>query len=238
MISEDSIKAAVFDLDGTLVEFNLDYKRLRCEVINFLSKQGLPVSLFSTNDRVTNIVEKAKRLMANTGKSEREIREVERTIFSVVDQHEMEAARTTRIIPGVIPTLKALKKKPLKLGIFTINGRGPTEYVLKRFRLEEFFDAVVSREDTSEVKPSPEHLKAVLKILDSKPQQTIVVGDSESDMRCARQLDAIAVGLVNQRTPVNRLILAGANYAISSFTELLALVRSISGYRTEQFRKA
>ncbi|MFQ6095446.1 MAG: HAD family hydrolase [Candidatus Bathyarchaeia archaeon] len=225
------VNAVVFDLDGTLVEFNLDYKRLRSEIINLLDKRGLPISLFSTNDRVMKIIEKAERLMANRGKTEREIKEINSAVFSVIDRHEMEAARTTRIIPGVIPTLKALKEKPVKIGIFTLNGRRPTEYILKRFRLEEFFDAAVSREDTSEVKPSPEHLKAVLKILDSKPQETIVVGDSESDMRCARRIGAIAVGIVNERTPLNRLRSAGANHIISSVTDLLTLVRNTTAYR-------
>jgi pyrophosphatase PpaX len=233
-----SIKAVVFDLDGTLVEFNLDYKRLRSEVIAFLNRLGLPSSVFSMNDRITSIVEKAERLMANTGKSKEEIREMNREIFSKVDIYEMAAARTTRMFPSVIPTLKLLKERHLKMGIFTLNGRKQTEYLLERFHLEKFFDAVVSREDTRKVKPNPEHLEVVLKMLGSKPKETIVLGDGEADMRCAEQLGAIAVGFANERTPVNQLISGGANYVISSFSDLLTLVSSIGNCALEGFTKA
>lgn len=238
MMNIASIRAVVFDLDGTLVEFNLDYKRLRSEVITFLNRLGLPSSVFSMNDRITSIVEKAERLMANTGKSKQEIREMNREIFSKVDQYEMAAARTTRMFPSVIPTLKLLKERHLKMGIFTLNGRKQTEYLLERFHLEKFFDAVVSREDTRKVKPNPEHLEVVLKMLGSKPKETIVLGDSEADMRCAAQLGAIAVAFSNDRTPANQLISAGANYVISSFADLLALVSNIGNCASEGFTKA
>jgi len=227
MMDTASIKAVVFDLDGTVVEFNLDYKRLRSDVITFLNNLGLPSSVFSMSDRMTSIVEKAERLMANTGKSKEEIREMKRKIFSKVDQYEMAAARTTHMFPSVIPTLKLLKERELKMGIFTLNGRRQTEYLLERFHLEKFFDAVVAREDTRKVKPNPEHLEAVLRMLDSQPKETIVVGDSDTDMRCAAQLGAIAVCFANERTPINHLISAGANYIITSFADLLALVSSI-----------
>jgi len=222
------IKAVVFDLDGTLVEFNLNYKRLRSDVINFLSKQGLPISLFSTNDRMASIVEKTKRLMTNNGRSNEKIRETEKNIFSIVDQYEMEAARTTRMAPGVIPTLKALKERSIKIGIFTLSGRRSTEYILNRFHIKEFFDAIVPREDATEAKPDPEHLRLVLKMLNVNPQKTMVVGDSETDMVCAKQLNAIAVGVLNKRTSVDQLISAGADYTISSFTDLITLVSDIN----------
>ena len=238
LMNTASVKAVVFDLDGTLVEFNLDYRRLRSEVKTFLNNQGLPSSVFSMNDRITSIVEKAERFMANRGKSEEEMREIKRKIFSKVDKYEMVAARTTHLLPSVMPTLTLLKERQLKMGIFTVNGRKQTEYLLERFHLEKFFDAAVSREDAGKVKPNPEHLEAVLEILDSQPEETIVVGDSEADMRCARQLGAIAVGFANERTSGNQLISAGANYVISSFADLLALVTNIGSYASEGFTKA
>jgi len=36
------IRAVVFDLDGTIVKFNIDYKAVRAEVRSFLIKEGMP----------------------------------------------------------------------------------------------------------------------------------------------------------------------------------------------------
>ena len=222
------IKAVIFDLDGTLVEFNLDYKRLRAEVLNILQKRHLPISVFSAKERITSIIEKAERLMTNKNINKKEINDVKKEIFLTVNQYELEAARTTYIIPSVIPTLKTLKKLHLKMGVFTISGKRPTEYILKRFKLKGFFDAVVTREDALKVKPNPEHLKIIFEMLNVKPRETIVVGDSESDMICARETGAIAVGIKNKRTSIDRLVSAGADYVISAFTDLITLIQNIN----------
>ncbi|MEM0314188.1 MAG: hypothetical protein QXQ41_06545 [Candidatus Bathyarchaeia archaeon] len=39
------IRAVVFDLDGTIVTFSMDYKALRAEVRGFLINQGVPASV-------------------------------------------------------------------------------------------------------------------------------------------------------------------------------------------------
>lgn len=230
------IKAVVFDLDGTLVEFNLDYRRLRAEIIEFLDRKGLPASLFSTEDRASDIMKKAERSMINNGEGELEIEQVRETAFSIMDKYEMEAARTTRTASGVIPTLKALKDMPLKTAVFTLSGTRSVQYILESFRLEQFFDVIVPRESAVEVKPSPEHLRTVLKELNVKPEETIVLGDSEIDMNCAHNLNAVAVGLANERTPIDRLVSAGSDYIISSLTDLLILIRDINEDRSGNFR--
>ncbi|UCF59094.1 MAG: HAD family hydrolase, partial [Candidatus Bathyarchaeota archaeon] len=66
------------------------------------------------------------------------------------------------LIPGVLETLKALRKKGLKTALFTLNGEKSVSYILKCFRLESFFDAVITREFGSAVKPDSAHLEAAL----------------------------------------------------------------------------
>ncbi|RLI34831.1 hypothetical protein DRO55_06010, partial [Candidatus Bathyarchaeota archaeon] len=157
-----TIRAVVFDLDGTLVEFKLDYKTLRADVINLLASRGLPRSLFSLKESVFNMLRKAEVSMRNNGKGEDEIREIRDAILSIADRYELEAARRTNLISGVIPTLKALKGMSLKMGLFTINGVKATEYILQRFRLKGFFDVIVPRDFVPSTKPDPAHLREAL----------------------------------------------------------------------------
>jgi HAD superfamily hydrolase (TIGR01549 family) len=149
--------------------------------------------------------------------------------LDIAEKHEMEAAKTTGLLPGVTETLETLKKMKLKLGLCTINSQKSTEYILKRFRINKFFDAVVSRNKVKEVKPDPEHLEVVLADLETKADEAMLVGDSSRDMRCARDLGTVAVGLPTGISTQQELANAGANYFLTSITDLPSLVEEMNG---------
>jgi len=218
----------IFDLDGTIVDFNLNYKAVRAEVIQFLTKQGFPQSIFSMNESVFEMLKKMEIYMKNNGKGEQEIMKSKKAVLSLVGSHELEAARSTRLIPGVLETLKALKKKGLKMALLTLNGENSVSYILKCFRLESFFDAVITRDFGSAVKPDSAHLEAVLGKLNVKPEEGIVVGDSVWDMMCAHELNVIAIGVVTGISSLQELTRAGATYIASSFTELPTLIQQLN----------
>ena len=218
----------IFDLDGTIIHFNLNYKAVRAEVIQFLTKQGFPQSIFSMNESVFEMLKKMEIYMKNKGKRKQEIMKTKKAVFSLVSSHELEAARSTRLIPGVLETLKALRKKGLKMALFTLNGKKSVSYILKCFRLESFFDTVITRESVSAIKPDSAHLEAVLGKLNVKPEEGIVVGDSVWDMMCAHELNVIAIGVVTGISSLQELIRAGATYIASSFTDLPTLIQQLN----------
>jgi len=222
------IRAVVFDLDGTIVNFNLDYKAVRAEAIEFLTKQGFPRSIFSMNESVFEALKKMEIHMRNHGKGEKEISELREAVLSVVEQHEMEAARSTSLLPGVLDTLKTLKKMRLRLALFTVNGKKSTSYVLRALRIGRFFDKVVTRDSVSMVKPNPVHLEAALKMLRVKPEEAVVVGDSVWDVKSARELKVVAVGVPTGVSTPEELRRAGTTYLISA-VDLPTLIKQLNG---------
>jgi HAD superfamily hydrolase (TIGR01549 family) len=144
--------------------------------------------------------------------------------LEIAEKYELEAAKTTSLLPGILETLKTLKKTNLKIGLCTINGEKSTNYILKRFAIANFFDAVTSRDEVKYVKPNAEHLETTLKVLGVNAEETMVVGDGVSDMKCARELNAIAVGLPTGISSPKELISSGANYFITSITDLPSLI--------------
>lgn len=219
-----AIKAVIFDLDGTLANFNIDYKAVRAEVRSFLIRVGLPASILSLNETIFEMLKKSKIFLKNNGKPEKTFTEIKSKALVIAEKYELEAAKTTSLFPGVLETLKTLRKMRLKLGLCTINSEKSVHYILKRFEITKFFDAIIPRNKVQNVKPNIEHLKATIKALGVKPEETVIVGDSWVDMQCARDLKAIAVGLPTGISSPNELIASGANYFVTSITDLPTLI--------------
>ncbi|MCD6432099.1 HAD family hydrolase [Candidatus Bathyarchaeota archaeon] len=221
------IKAVIFDLDGTLADFNLDYKTVRTDVKSFLTKEGLPSSILSTRESKFEMLKKTEIFLKNNGKSA-EVKRIREKALRIAEEHELEAAKNTSLLPGVRETLKALRKMKLKLALFTINSEKSAKYILQRFKIAKFFDVLIPRNRVRYVKPNEEHLKVTLDALGVNPEEAIVVGDGSSDMKCSRELKVIAVGLPTGISSLKELINSGANYIITSITDLPMLIEDIN----------
>ena len=116
------IAAVIFDLDGTLSSFNLDYKTVRANVRGLLEERGVPASLLSANEGVLEMINKSEKWARATGKSSEFIQAVKAQASAISEKHEMEAALETNLLPGVEETLKAIRKMGLKIGLCTINS--------------------------------------------------------------------------------------------------------------------
>jgi len=222
------IRAVIFDLDGTIVDFNINYKSVRVEVIQLLTKQGFPSSIFSLNESIFSMLKKTENYIKDHSGGEQDMARVKEAVLSVANRHELEAAHTTSLMPGVPETLKILRRMNLKTAIFTVNGEKSTTYILNRFRLKRFFDAIITREFVSAVKPDPAHLEAALKALDVEPEEAVVVGDSKWDMMCARKLNVVAVGVATGVSSSKELMRSGATYLISSLADIPTLIQQLN----------
>ena len=223
-----AVKAVVFDLDGTIASFNLDYVTVRAEVRSYLIRAGLPGSILSTNESIFDMLKTTEIFLKNSGKSARAVGKLKNEALAIAEKYELEAAKTTGLLPGAVETLEALKEMGLKIGLCTINSEKSTNYILKRFGVSKFFDAVTPRNKVKYVKPSPEHLEATLKALHVNPKEAILIGDGTRDMQCARELNVIAVGLPTGVSAEKELIASGASYFITSIREIPRLVETIN----------
>jgi HAD superfamily hydrolase (TIGR01509 family) len=223
-----NVKAVIFDLDGTLVGFNLDYRALRAEVKGYLAKMGVPASVLSLKENIFEMLNKAEIFVKNSGKSTEKMAAIRSEALGIAEKYELEAAMSTGLLSGAVETLKALKRMGLKIGLCTINSEKSASYILQRFKIAEFFDVVVTRNMVSQVKPNTEHLQVVLKALSVAPEESVVVGDSSADVQCARELKAIAVGLPTGISTVQQLTSQGVNFIITSITDLPVLIEKLN----------
>ena len=223
-----AIEAVIFDLDGTLANFNLDYKTLRSEVRTYLMSIGVPASVLDVNESIFEMLKKAEIYVKNSSKSTDAFAKVRNHALSIAEKYEMEAASTTSLIAGAVETLKDLQKMNLKMGLCTTSSEKAANYILQRFKIDGFFKVVVPRDKVKYVKPHTEQCELALKTLAVHPKAALIVGDSAADMQSAKELKAIAVGLPTGLTTTEQLMTNGANYIVTSLNDLPVLIKEIN----------
>ena len=101
-----TIEAVIFDLDGTLAHFNLDFKALRSEVRSYLISTRVPISVLEVNESIFEMLKKAEIFVKNNSKSAEAFDEIRNRALVIAEKYEMEAAASTSLLSGVVETLK------------------------------------------------------------------------------------------------------------------------------------
>ena len=221
-----AIDAVIFDLDGTLSAFNLDYKALRGDVREYLLRVGVPASVLTVNESMFDMLSKAEIYFKN-GKTPQAFKDIRSQCLAIAEKFEMEAAALTSLQPGAVETLKELKLMKLKIGLCTTSSETAANYILQRFKIAEYFTVVISRDKVQRVKPDTEQCELALKALGTKPANTVLVGDSIADMQSANELKAVAVGVPTGIATEKQLVTAGANYIITVLSDLPLLIKKL-----------
>ncbi|MEK6948614.1 MAG: TIGR02253 family HAD-type hydrolase [Nanoarchaeota archaeon] len=186
------IKAVLFDLDNTLIDF-LKMKRHSCSAaIDAMIGAGLNIAhdkaleaLFGLYDK-HGLEEKTifqKFLKKVTGKIDYKVLASGIVAYRRVRSGYLEA------YPNVDYVLLKLKGKGIRLGIVTDAPRLKAWIRLASIKLSNYFDAVVTYEDTKHFKPSKMPFRAALSKLKVKAEECLMVGDwPERDIKGAKSL--------------------------------------------------
>ncbi|MDI9643995.1 MAG: HAD family hydrolase [Candidatus Verstraetearchaeota archaeon] len=221
------MRAVIFDLDGVLVKFNIDSLRIKEDVIAYFESQGFPSGVLKPSQSFSTIKATVETHFLGKGMSRPEVTGILRRGEAMAVDHEIRAARSASLLPGVKETIKALKEGGIKCAIFTYNNSKAVKTVLERHCLEGCFDAVVSRDQTENPKPSPLHLKKVLDLLNIGTGEALVVGDSEMDIKPSKELGVKVAGITTGIRSEEELRAFEPDYLINSLPEILEILATL-----------
>ena len=211
---------AVFDLDGTLVDSAAE---LAGALDRLLAEYDLPPAGVEATKRM---VGDGARLLLTRG-----LQQAGRTLtpedFEVafdrfLEIYERELSDSSALYPGARACLDQLAEQGLKLGLCTNKPAVPTRQLLARLGLIDRFSAIVGGGDTAELKPHPLPLLTVVERLGARPERTLYVGDSRTDLEAARAA-GLPIALLPSGYGMEPVTLAESDLPAATLVELAKL---------------
>lgn len=219
-------RAAIFDLDNTLVDFMAMKRQAIDAAITAMIDAGLDMSPADVKSHVD-------RIYGEQGIEYQQVfDELLTTVLGRIDYKMLSAgivayrrAREAALkpYPHVSATLTALVKRGTLLAVVTDAPRREAWLRLCYINFHHIFDAVVTFEDTGKRKPDPAPFLLALNRLGVDPSQTLMVGDwVERDM-----VGAAALGMKTAFALYGDVFGdqdVRADFILGDITELLAII--------------
>ena len=180
-----AVKAAAFDLDGTLLDTLPDIAEAARRM---LTDTGRPeVGTESVRRYVGDGIERlAKRLLTGQMDGEPRADELQRALDLFEHHYRDTLTQRTRPFPGVQEGLRQFAREGLKLACVTNKAESFTLPLLEGTGLRGFFDLVVAGDTLSRRKPDPLPLLHCAQQFGAQPHELLMVGDSMNDALAAR----------------------------------------------------
>jgi putative hydrolase of the HAD superfamily len=225
------IKAIVFDLDNTLV----DFMRMKYRAIEAAVKAMIDAGLDYPNEIIRK---KIDEIYSEKGIEYQQVFDIllnqltGKIDFKILSSGIV-AYRTAReaelnTYPKVVPTLISLIKLSIKLGVVSDAPAREAWLRLSYIGLHHIFDEVVTFDDTHERKPSPVPFNAILAKLRVKPEEALMVGDwAERDVVGAKNIGMKTAFARYGDTFETKE--HGADYEINDISELISIVKEVNG---------
>lgn len=218
-LDTSSIKAVVFDFDGTLARLNIDFPAMRSSIRKLMTDFQIPVGEF-TDLHILEMID-AGGVYLN------ELRPAEAAIFrsrahELVTRMEIEAADEGALLDGTRMLLAELAGRSIRTGVVTRNCRIA---VIKVFPdIAHFCQAFLAREDTEYVKPHPAHLRSALRALGVVPAEAIMVGDHPLDILLGRETGTWTVGVLTGHSGREDLRSANADLILDKAIDIINIL--------------
>jgi HAD superfamily hydrolase (TIGR01549 family) len=199
------ITAIVWDLDGTLIHFRIDWLRARREAIRILKNHGVPKHILTVKSSILDNIRLAREYFRTAGYNVEETEKIIKMVDTIVNEIEYEAALEATAVSGIENVLEFIKKKNLKQAIYTFNTYRNAKVSLEKTGMLDYFDVIVGRDHVKNAKPHPEHLTKICNKLAVDPSNIIVIGDNHRDIEGALNVGAKSIALKTKLTKLTNL---------------------------------
>jgi len=226
------IKAVVFDLDNTLVDF-MKMKEMAVEgAVEAMIDAGLPLRKEDAIKKIYEIYDREgiedqkvfdKFLSETFGRIDYKI-----LAAGIVGYRKAKEAALV-LYPHVHYTLMELLKMGKRLAVISDAPKLQAWTRLAQTGLHHYFEVVVTFDDTGKRKPDPEPFIFALDKLNVRPEESIMIGDwAERDIIGAKTIGMVTVFARYGNTFDTRI--SGADYEVDDIQELLTIIKELDSH--------
>ena len=220
------IKAVIFDLDNTLLDF-MNMKSMAVEAaVHGMIEAGLQMDREIACKKIFSIYESKgweyQEVFDDFIQAELDKLDYKILASGIVAYRKAKEASLI-LYPNVNSTLITLSKWGLKIGVVSDAPSREAWMRICSVNLHHIFDAVVTFDDTGEHKPSPKPFNKVSKLLDIQPQYLLMIGDwPERDIIGAKKLGMTTA--FARYGDVFDTVVSGADYDIDNIQEIISII--------------
>ncbi len=201
------LEAVMFDLDGTLIEFQIDYPQIKLRVIEILKETGYPVEKMHKERYVLRLVADVLVYLQNILKwNQRDIESLHQKVNAVISEGERSAALKAQLIPGMQQVVEFLSLRKIKIGVITLNTTQNAYVSLKVAGLLSYIPNsqwIVGRDQTDHTKPHPAHPTVLLERFKTNSQNTWLIGDHPTDIEAANSVGCKSIAIIGSKYDKN-----------------------------------
>lgn len=225
----DSSPVLALDLDGTLVDTAPD---LVATLNMLLERDGLRTLSMA---EATEMIGAGVRALIERGLqavgADRTPEQIDRLFDEFVAYYEPHIADGSRPYPGVVAAIDRFRARGWRLAVCTNKLEGLSRALLRDLGIIDRFAAVCGGDTFDIRKPDGQHLLRTIAKAGGDPVASVMVGDSETDVKTARNAGLPVVCVDFGYTPVP-VATFGPDRLISHFDQLDEAVDAILAART------
>lgn len=210
-LENDFCKAAIFDMDGTLVDSTKsDYLAWEKLFAHYHQTLTFPEYLPMLGIKSAEIV---KKYLPVKDEEELQFALAQKLVFF----HEIISENGIRPVAYADVFLKQIKQLNVPVALATSSRRAKMEMVMEKLNLLNYFDTVVTGGDVKNGKPAPDIFIKAADKLSVSPHNCIVFEDAVNGVKAAKNADMKCVAISSTQSPE---ALQEADLIIDSFKNI------------------
>lgn len=175
------IRAAFFDLDGTLVDSLQDLTDAVNHVRGAFSRSPLP------EDSVRLKVGKGARNLIEQILPDHAHADIDRALDLFLEFNTQHIADKSRLYPGIPKTLHELAARDIKMAVISNKHEELSRLILRELGIHDLFENICGGNTYPESKPSPLPLLKEAEKLGCAPFECVMIGDSINDIEAGKR---------------------------------------------------
>jgi len=189
------IKLLIFDLDGTLIDSRLDLVHSVNAALRHLSRPELPEDMIASyvGDGAPMLI---RRALGDEADNETLVRSGLEYFLSYYKEHKLDH---TIVYDGIEDALRTIRNghngQSRKMAVLSNKPVNPSRAIVNELGLGKFLSPVYGGNSFATKKPDPEGALTILQETGSRPEETLIVGDSGVDVNTAKNAGMWSCGV-------------------------------------------